>query len=259
MSGRTGIVTPYRLCPRHGSALELVFRDRGGGGDNLSWWCADCHGEWSEAYFILREAAVLPVKAMFSNFAMNCPVCGRGRCQRMCDCSPWCLHHRCLFCREEFYPNLRRVGPPALPEEEVAKLAARVWLDSSLILARPDPRLEQFPQVVLESGGCTSHSELPCILATDHATPTERLRFGWICRECTPDGKWMEAEYYLDHRRPVYFVLTEGTWLDCPSCGHPEFDQSEDLLKPLCVTCGARYQISHDSEPRGPRGPRRVE
>ena len=249
MQGRTGIVTPYRHCPRHGSALELVFIEAWQ--ENLSWWCSECRGTWSEEYFTMREEARQPLKAMSRRFILHCPECGSDR---LCPSCPCCFEHICEDCRTKFYLDAERLSPPTLAADELAKLAATLWLDENWEWGYQRPQLELLPLVVTERC-CESHPELVLSFAVDHATRDERMRFGWTCShpEC---GGLLSPNYHHGDRWRTFFLLRQGPKFNCLSCNHVEFDQSEDLLKPVCVTCGASYQISFTISPDTPRDPR---
>jgi hypothetical protein len=225
MNGRTGIVTPYRHCPRHGAALELVFNEDWQ--ENLSWWCSECRGEWSEVYFTMREEARLPLKAMSRRFILHCPECGSDRLRPSCPC---CFEHVCQDCSTKFSPDADRLSPPTLAADELAKLAATVWLDENWDWGYLRPQLELLPQVVTERC-CDRHPELVLSFAVDHATRDERMRFGWTCShpEC---GGLLSPNYHHGDRWRTFFHFTNGPKFNCLSCNHVEFDQSEDLLKP---------------------------
>lgn len=250
---RTGIVTPYRHCPRHGSALELAF-DEAWDEEELSWWCNECLGEWCETYFTMREEARLPLKALFRRFVLHCPGCGSGRCHATCQ--GCCFQHDCNDCGLQFSFEAHRLSGPTLPAEDVRKLYDKIWLDENASRGFPEPQVELFPQLGIERY-CKTHKDELLSFAVDHATHDERMRFGWFCSqpEC---GGILYPNYQRLERRRIFFSLTQGPAFHCFSCNHVEFDQTEDLLKPVCLTCGTRYQISFEGK-RGPRGPRRME
>jgi hypothetical protein len=234
---RTGVVSGFRLCPRHRSPLELSVQPHGTL-TNIAWWCGECGGEWSELYFTMLDEARLPLKALSRRFFIRCPSCSGNRSQGTCSC---CFLHRCLECGGEFDIEFRKVKESLLPPDQIEVLRNKVWLDENTII-EPSPRdVEHFPAVLLERR-CESHPETPLYFTIDHAALDERRRFGWFCKDCgdIPQPDYCEP---IDKRSRTFFCLTEHPHFRCWACNHVEFDQSDDLLDATCVTCGTIYRL----------------
>jgi hypothetical protein len=238
---RTGILTNYRLCPRHGAPLEVDVVDNCDAPTYLSWWCGECGGYWSELYFTMRVEAELPMMGLVRSFQFRCPRCGSLRTSRDCnfDC---CDYHACNDCKEVFFIDYEITQRSTLLEAEIAALKAKHWLDASNVISTCNQdRFEHYTASVT-SPCCESHPDTPVTLVVDPSATDERFRFGWLCKEC--DTVMFDCTHPFPHRYKKFFTLTDRPDFRCRVCHHCEFDQTEDLSNVTCRTCGTSFRLS---------------
>ena len=239
---RTGISTQYRLCPRHGTALEVSIEENDASAACLNWWCDACGGAWSENYFAMRAESVLPLLALERNFRIGCPRCGSLRAARDCE-FVCCDFHRCSDCGLLFDIAFTITAPSNLAPRRLARLKARNWLDDSGIISEQET--EEFEHFAIELRllrFCDRHLDVAPVLVANRSATDERYRFGWSCSSCRT------VTYdYMRHYPRVYrsfFRLGAHPDFRCRVCHHAAFDQSEGLLKPRCLTCGTVFELS---------------
>lgn len=108
---RSGWSRPFRACPSHGSALELVFVALGSETPHLlAWHCADCARSWTEPHFRIMRRWFAPDATP----GVQCPQCFRSQCVSRGD--PRENLALCETCRIGLRIRLEHATPPRVAQ-----------------------------------------------------------------------------------------------------------------------------------------------